>query len=144
MVNVSRRFILYIFIKHMTMLLYTCKFRQLETSRDSFQSRVYLLHPEAHRGYLTIKATERKATERKAGPTLREPGSQPSPVAPQWQMCSASPSPRGISRPGGSLLLSPSRGSDTLWEIFLRLLAFSEQRHSFTCSSRDQYRFLFS
>lgn len=91
------------------MLLYTCKFRQLETSRDSFQSRVYLLHPEAHRGYLTIKATERKA-----GPTLREPGSQPSPVAPQWQMCSASPSPKGISRPSGSLLFSASRGSDTL------------------------------
>lgn len=91
------------------MLLYTFKFRQLETSRDSFQSRVYLLHPEAHRGYLTIKATERKAR-----PTLREQGGQPSPVATQWQMCSASPSPRGISRPGGSLLLSPSRGSDAL------------------------------
>ena len=42
------------------MSLYTFKFRQLETSRDSFPSQVYLLHPEAHHGYLSIKATERK------------------------------------------------------------------------------------
>lgn len=86
----------------MTMLLYTFKFRQLETSRHSFQPQVYLLHPEAHHGYLSIKATKRKAR-----PTLTEQGGQPS----------ASTSPRGISRPGGSLLLSPSRGSDTYEKI---------------------------